>query len=358
MSNSVENSQSKASLISFLAILLGFIYFSYKLLQPYLLSLVMGGILALLAWPLRRRMIRRGTGRRLASGLITTGVVLLVVTPLLTFATLAINQGVAAAKGLSGSEELSIDGLKNALTQWEPLARFVNASQIDLYLNRALQAVGRSASELILSLAKSIPEASLQIVLVCLTCYFMLVDGPAFLKWTYARIPLASDVRMKLTSAFKDTAIAVVWASMAASLAQAFIMLVSFLILGVPAAFLAGGLTFIFAFIPFAGSVPVWLGGAIYLFAQGSTAKAVLMIVFGLLTTLVDNFIRPWILEGRNEMHPFVALLAIFGGIEMFGLFGVFLGPILAAIVITLLQIWPVIGHRYGMEFNGPSGDS
>lgn len=349
-----RNPQSKASLFTFLAILFGFLWLGYRMVQPYLLSLVMGSILALLAWPLRRKLTARGLRPRTASGLVTVGVVFLVVTPLLTFASVAINQGVNAAKSIGGIEGLSLDSLKSQLTNWPPLARVVDAVKIDEYITRGLQTLGRSASEVILNMAKSIPEGSLQILLICLACYFMLVDGPRFLAWTSERIPLSKDVRLRLTETFKDTAISVVWASMAASLAQSLIMVLAYLVLGVPAAFLAGGLTFIFAFIPFAGSAPVWIGGAIYLFVQGSIVKMVLMIAFGIFTSLIDNVIRPWILKGRNEMHPFVALIAIFGGIEMFGLFGVFLGPILAAVVVTLLQIWPVIGHRYGMEFDPP----
>lgn len=349
-----KNQQSKASLFTFMAILLGFLFLSYRLVQPYLLSLVMGSILALLAWPLRRRLTKKGMSPRLASGLVTIGVVFLVVAPLLTFASVAINEGVNAARSMGGDESFSLDGLKGKLTSWPPLARVVDAVQIDEYITRGLQSLGRSASNVILNMAKSIPEGSLQILLICLACYFMLVDGPRFLAWTSERIPLSKDVRQRLTETFKDTAISVVWASMAASFAQSMIMVIAFLVLGVPAAFLAGGLTFIFAFIPFAGSAPVWIGGAIYLFAKGSFVKLGLMIAFGIFTSLIDNVIRPWILKGRNEMHPFVALIAIFGGIEMFGLFGVFLGPILAAVVVTLLQIWPVIGHRYGMEFDPP----
>jgi predicted PurR-regulated permease PerM len=177
-----------------MAILLGFLFLAYRMVQPYLLSLVMGGILALLAWPLRRRLTEKGTSPRLASGLVTIGVVSLVVTPLLTFASIAINEGVNAAKSMGGAESLSLDGLKGMLTSWPPLARIVDAVQIDEYITRGLQSLGRSASNVVLNMAKSIPEGSLQILLICLACYFMLVDGPGFLRWasfrfTYPSIP-------------------------------------------------------------------------------------------------------------------------------------------------------------------------
>ena len=58
---------------------------------------------------------------------------------------------------------------------------------------------------------------------------------------------------------------------------------------------------------------------------------------------------RALLLKGRSKLHPLVSLVAIFGGIEMFGILGIFLGPILAAVLLALLQLWPAIGQRYGL---------
>ncbi|MEO5968533.1 MAG: AI-2E family transporter, partial [Bdellovibrionia bacterium] len=112
--------------------------------------------------------------------------------------------------------------------------------------------------------------------------------------------------------------------------------------------------TFIFAWIPIVGSSPVWLVGALYLYLKGSIAKTILMIVFGLITGVVDNIVRPMVLKGRGEMHPFVSLVAIIGGVGTFGIMGVFIGPILMAVLISLLQIWPAVGSRFGLLPKSP----
>jgi predicted PurR-regulated permease PerM len=85
--------------------------------------------------------------------------------------------------------------------------------------------------------------------------------------------------------------------------------------------------------------------------------KALLMVVVGLMAGLVDNFVRPLILQGRSKMHPLVSLVAIFGGMEMFGILGIFLGPILAAVLIALLQLWPEVGQRFGL-LPGSTGET
>ena len=67
--------------------------------------------------------------------------------------------------------------------------------------------------------------------------------------------------------------------------------------------------------------------------------------------------VRTLIIQGRSKMHPLVSLIAVFGGMEMFGLIGILLGPILAAVLMTLLQLWPAIGQRFGLLPSAPGGE-
>jgi len=112
---------------------------------------------------------------------------------------------------------------------------------------------------------------------------------------------------------------------MIAAATQAALITLAFLLFGVPSAFLAGGATFIFAWIPLVGSVPVLASGLAYLIFKGAYVQAILLSTVGILTGIADNIVRPIVLGGRGEMHPMVSIVSIFGGIQMFGVFGVFL---------------------------------
>jgi predicted PurR-regulated permease PerM len=206
-------------------------------------------------------------------------------------------------------------------------------------------------------LAAHLPNILLQLALASIACFFLLVDGPRLRGWLTDKIPLAADVRGQVVQSFQATAISVIWATLAAAAAQSGVMLLSYLILGVPAAFLAAGATFLFAWIPLVGSSPVWLAGAIYLYTQEALLHAICMVVVGLLTGLVDHIVRSLILQGRSKMHPLVSLVAIFGGIKMFGILGIFLGPILAAVLLALLQLWPAVGQRFGLLPGAQGGE-
>lgn len=345
--NRTLNGQEKTSLLTFSIALTTSVLFLLYMVGSFIIALIMGGILAILARPLYRRLIQKAVRPSLAAGIVTLLIVVVVVGPLLAFSSLAVKQGIAVAQVVTEGEVINWPEFLSYFQKWS----IVRSEWFGDSLKQSLEAAGAATSTFVLSIAKSIPDAMLQIVLACLGCYFLLIDGHRFLAWVYARIPLATDVRRRLTEVFQSTAISVIWASMAAAGTQALIIFLGFLILKVPAAFLAGGVTFIFAFIPLLGSFPISLAGIIYLVAEGSFWKAIIMVGVGVFTAIIDNFVRPWVLKGRGEMHPLVSLVAIFGGIQTFGIFGVFLGPILTALVITLLQIWPLVGRRYGLDF-------
>src|SRR5690606_4955450 len=105
--------------------------------------------------------------------------------------------------------------------------------------------------------------------------------------------------------------------------------------------------TFVLTWIPLVGSTPVWLVGSVYLWINAGVSRVLAMVVFGMVCGISDNLVRPWVLKGRGDMHPLVSLVSIFGGIKLFGIFGVFFGPILAAAFLSLAQVWPVVAGRF-----------
>lgn len=354
-----QQKETRSSLFTFLAILFIFLGLTLKMVAPYLMAIVMGGILALLASPAYRYLCAKRFRRGLAAMIVTLSVIVLVVGPTLTFAGLAIRQAITMGRWVAELKGLNLQNIVSRLSEWAPVRALIdNPAELSKVLQEGIQNIGMALTSLLVGLAKNIPDGILQMFLASLACYFFLLDGPTFFRWIYNKIPMDAEIRRKLSGSFRETAISVVWASMAAAGTQALIMFMAFAILRVPAAFLAAGATFIFAWIPILGSTPVWLVGAIYLSFQGSIAKVIAMLVFGIVTGVVDNFVRPIVLKGRGEMHPMISLLAIFGGLQMFGLFGVLLGPILAAIVITLLQVWPIVGRRSGLNIAGNFDDS
>ncbi|HYG78397.1 MAG TPA: AI-2E family transporter [Planctomycetota bacterium] len=338
-----------ASLIAFLLLLVLFTAILIAMVAPFTLAVLMGAIFAILTTPVYQKFRDRGLGPRLSAGLVTLGVIAIIIAPLGGFAYSGVKQGRAIFEALSQEDRLSFEAVSQRVSTWPGAETLLGTpEEIESQMRTAVASVSRTATSIVLAIASAIPEKLLQVALSVVSCFFLLIDGRRLVGWAREKIPLESNVRETLINSFRDTAISVIWATLAAAAAQALLMMIAFWALSIPGATLAGGATFIFAWIPVIGSTPVWAAGAIYLYIQGEVAMAVLMVIIGLLISVTDNFIRPMILKGRNDMHALVSLLAIFGGIDQFGIFGVFYGPILAAVVLALFNVWPVIGQRFG----------
>jgi predicted PurR-regulated permease PerM len=333
------------TLVAYFLVLTVLLSVTIKMILPFLLSIFMGAILAVLSSPLFHRLRSRHVGAR-SSALLTLAVVLfLIIGPAGWFITVSIRQGIHFGQELS--HQTSIDSVIHQVSSWPFLKKWIGSSaQLEHQIRNQLKTIGVLGSQSLLGLLGSLPSAILQIVLALISCYFFIIDGKKFILWLNEILPLDSDVRDNFYKSFRDTAISTIWATIAAASVQASIMFLSYLVLGVPGPFLAAGATFIFAWIPLIGSTPVWLLAAVYLYNQGSIPKMILMLAAGGFTGVIDNFIRPLVLKGRSDIHPLVGLIAIFGGIKMFGLFGVFIGPILTAVLLSLINTLPLMVIR------------
>ncbi len=350
--NSHPSSQPRASragratLTTYLVIVLlgaaGFLL----ILKPYLLSVGAGAILAAACYPaytrLRRRMPPWG-----AASLITGAVVVLVLVPFTALLVATLRQGALALAANEGAPTLV--EVVERVRGWAPFVdTFGDPGELLVYLREGTQQASGSLSTAMVHGVQGFPGLVVQLAVLLLTTWFGLVDGRSLYRWIGDRLPLPRAIRSRLGAAFLAATRDVVVASLAAAGAQAGLMFVAFTALGVPGALLAGGGTFILGWVPALPTV-VWFGGAAWLFAGGSVGKALVMVGFGLVIGLVDNLVRAVVLRGRRALHPLIGLVSILGGIAVLGVPGLFVGPLAACLVIALLEIWPTVADQAGI---------
>lgn len=336
--------EKKSSGMTLAVLLAVFLSLFLSMVWPYLVALLMGLLLAILSRPLYDLLAKRGLGPRLAAGAAMTIILLAIIAPLTVFAVTAVKQAIALAAYLA--DERGADFIRAsvaAVTALKPV-QWVIESPADLQAKglEFAQSAGAALSRVILVQAAALPDLALKLVISLLAWFFLLFEGEDFLKWLMGRVNMDAGLRKRLTDSFRATAASTVWATAAAAAAQALVVMVGFLLLGVPNVFLGGGATFIFAWIPILGSLPVCLAGAVYMYFQGSILKLALMGLVAVVAGLMDNVVRPIVMKGHGDMHPLLALISIFAGIRMFGILGVIFGPIVAAMLLALLNSWPV----------------
>lgn len=324
---------------------------------PYLLSLFFGGLLALLTTPLYEKLRRWGAGPKTAAGLASAFVLILFLGPVAEFGYLAVKQGIVVGRQLSELQEFSPGRLTRMLGQTRAARALADPAEVNARVKEALRSGGMSLTAAVLAVAKGVPQLALQLLLSFVAFFFLLMDGSRLVDFILTRAAFERDVRDKLRGTFADMARSTVLAGFAAAAAQAVLIFVAYMALGVPGAFIAGAGTFFLAWLPVVGTLPAAAAGVAWLVSQDETVRMAVMLAFAAAAGTVDNLVRPLVLKGRSDLHPLLGLVAIVAAIDAFGVLGIFVGPLLAAVLRSLLELWPAIAARYGVEVNGGPGD-
>ncbi len=146
---------------------------------------------------------------------------------------------------------------------------------------------------------------------------------------------------MHLFEVFRGLANNLVVAAVVTAALQGCVGWLGYSIAGVERALFAGVLTAVFSFVPMVGAAFIWLPLSLYIGVTHGWAWGLFLVVWSVvLTSSVDNFVKPMLLRGDTNVHPLLIFLAVFGGLVWFGLPGVFLGPVLVALFLALYTIY------------------
>jgi predicted PurR-regulated permease PerM len=171
--------------------------------------------------------------------------------------------------------------------------------------------------------------------------YVLLVDGGRAYSWFARHAPLRAEVLERVAQAFLQTGRGIFVGVGLTGLAQATVAAISYLILGVSNALVLGLLTFFASVIPSLGTALVWIPVAAGLALAGRTGAAIAMVVVGVgVIGLIDNILRPYVAHWADQSLPtFVLMVGMFGGITVFGGWGLLLGPLLLRLGMEALAL-------------------
>ena len=170
--------------------------------------------------------------------------------------------------------------------------------------------------------------------------YFFLVDGPAMTESTMRLSPLDDRHELELIAEFDRISRAVVVATLLAAVVQGLLAGIGFWFAGLESVFLLTLVTMVLAMVPFVGAAAVWLPVSLWLLVEGNYWAGGLLAVYGFtVVSAADNLIKPIVLHGQSQLHPLLALLSVLGGVQALGPIGIVVGPLVVAVLQTLLNI-------------------
>jgi predicted PurR-regulated permease PerM len=308
---------------------------------------LIGGLFAIMLAPLHHRLSRRLQKRAwLSPGILTTGMLVVILTPTVIVGLLTFQQmrGIKTSRLAAGIQDFSGTGIRLLQRTFGWLSRFgvdMSTTSLKADFDDRVQRVMSTLGEWAASVLTAAPDLLVAVFLFVLGLYFGLRDGREFLLWLERVLPFPESEIRRLFQRMRETAYGVVIGQIFTGAVQASLALLFLIGLSVPGAFLWAILAFVLSFIPLFGTAPVPLGASLYLFSQGRPGAAAVMLGGLVLIGAADNVVRP--LLAGDHTHPLVTLVAIFGGLATLGASGVFLGP-----VVTTLALWAL--EYYGQD--------
>lgn len=202
-----------------------------------------------------------------------------------------------------------------------------------------------SQGERAFAILKQVAGAAARVVIGLLILvsgiYGVLVEGKGWYAWVERHAPCRSETVARFAAAFVETGRGLAYGVVGAGLIQSIVATITFLILGVPSALALGMLTLMFSVIPAIGTAIVWVPVAVGLALTDRTGAAVALAIVGIgVIGTVDNVARPFLARrGHLELPTYVVLIAMFGGIELIGGWGLLLGPLVVRLAKEAILI-------------------
>lgn len=319
------------------------------ILWPFFGAVLWGTILAILFAPLQRRLVKVMGQRRTVAALITATIVLLIVIlPLTLISALLVQEALAVyEKFQSGELNLSqyFEQIFAALPGWvgEFADRFGLTSLAGMQekLSGGLMKSGQFVAAKALNIGQNTFQFIINLFIVLYLLFFLLRDGDELARRIRNALPLPADQQRELFGRFTTVVRATVKGNVVVAVVQGALGGLIFWLLGIQAAVLWGVVMALLSLLPAVGAALVWLPVAIYFLVTDATWPGIILIAYGVLVIgLVDNILRPILVGKDTKMPDYLVLITTLGGLVLFGINGFVIGPLIAAMFIS---VWDIV---------------
>jgi predicted PurR-regulated permease PerM len=293
-----------------------------------------------------------------ASVLTVITIIVMVILPLF-FVSLAIAQEATSIYDRIASGEIRLQAPIEFIEQMVPLATEVferwglDPDNLRQRLSNAAVNASRTLATQVWAVGQNAARFAVQFFLMVYLLFFFLRDGGYILQALEYALPLGDDREEALFGKFAEVARATIKGTLVVGIVQGTLGGVIFWLLGIQAAILWGVVMTVLSLLPAVGAALVWAPAAAILILTGSTAKGLVLLVFGtLIIGLADNVLRPLLVGRDTQMPDYLVLVATLGGLTLFGISGFVIGPIIAALFLT---VWQMFGQEFGTDPPSPA---
>lgn len=328
--NSIPNNAIRQLLLLILILLIGFVLFIY--LKTFLPAFL--GAYTLYVLMRKYMFILQGKhkwNKNLAASLLMLLSFLVIMVPILIFANMMTSR---VAWAINHSSEI-LTSIQNFIAQYE------KKYEIQILTDENIRRISSMAAETLPKILGATFDTLTTILIMYFILYFMLVDGRKMESHFYEWVPLKDEnillLRRELNMLVNSNAIGIPLIA----LIQGLVALIGYVILGVDKPVFWFVITCIAAMLPVVGAAAAYIPISVVFFANGATAKGIIMMIYGLgVIGISDNIFRFWLQKKLGDVHPLITVFGVIIGVSMFGFIGLIFGPILISLFLLMIKIY------------------
>lgn len=343
----------RVGFLVFLLAILGAV--SAMLVLPLLQYVMAAALLAFVLHPLHERLANRTIGvrgvrytvhPRVSAGLLTALGIVAAVLPVVFLSIILLQTVLSFIEDLGEMDlvetarEIAIEfGIEPELLDELEASLLTEINEmLDMGLEVVLQEV--------LGLLNTSIRVGIGLLVLVFLLYYFLVDGRRLVRWIGTVAPLEDGVRRKLFGEINVVTWAVMKSHVLVALAEGILGGIGLYLVGVPNVAFWTVIMIVVSFLPAIGVWLVWGPAVGYLLLVGEPVNAVLLLLYGIaVLSVVDNYLRAILVDRSSGVHPAVVLVGVIGGIYLFGILGLFLGPVLLAVFKAALEVFGEVYH-------------
>lgn len=331
----------------FLAILAVLGYLSYQIFHPFLTPIAWAVVFCVIFYPVYAFTLRFIRWKAVAS-LLTLILILVVIIGPFSYISYAL---VSELSDFVGRMDRDVKSLTAFLSDERIVHIFgkiqpytgLEAPSEEVIVENARK-LGKKIIEGLSAGFTNVLSVAVNFIFMAFTIFFLLKDGPGFMLKIRDYMPFSEQHRDRLTNQMKDMIVSTIYGGVVVAITQGILGGLAFTILGIGSPIFWGTAMSLFSFVPMLGTGIVWVPASLILLFEGAYAKGVAMILIGIFViSMVDNVLKPLIIGGRTKMPTVIIFFTVLGGIKLFGLLGLVMGPLVFALFLSVFEIFRTI---------------
>ncbi|WP_318358152.1 AI-2E family transporter [Enterobacter sp.] len=331
----------------------------FDILAPYFSAILWAAILAVIFQPLKNKLRDKMAGRNGVASLLTVLIICLIVfTPLaIILSSLAFEANVVYRKLQENNTQFPVV-VADLLAHLPTWARSFladhdlnNATQIQQALSSVALKGGQYLAGSAFIIGRGTFSFSVSFAVMLYLLFFLLKDGPFIVTQALDSLPLSRYVKHHLFAKFAAVSRATVKGTVVIAVLQGILGGIGFYIVGIDGSVLWGALMAFLSLIPAVGAAIVWVPAAIFLFATSQLWQGFFIVgYFVVVVGLVDNILRPILVGKDTKMPDYLILITTLGGLEVYGINGFVIGPLIAALFIACWNLLSGKDHQGNVD--------